>query len=209
MKAGIWASVTALAFTGAAHAQESPPDRRGIDFDGVYVGFTVGMQNIIGGALVNGVDVIAQERRPTIDFFVGWRTTFDNGFVIGAEAGIGLEDGDMSLVNSQGRADWSNNSHWRYGGLIGYRAGDGPLLFAYLNETKRDFDVRLQNNFGVATQHDVQGLLRYGVGAEFNVGGPFNLRATAGSSRADFGDRPTSREPDHPIEVEVGAIYQF
>lgn len=209
MKHGFWAGVAMLGLAGTAGAQEAPPDRSDRAFDGVYVGVSLGMQNIIGGALINGIDVIAQETRPTVDLFVGWRTTLDNGIVIGVETGIGFEDGDMSLVNSQGRADWTNNFHWRYGGLLGYRGGDGPLLFAYLRETKRDFDVRLQNSLGVAEQHDGQGLLGYGVGAEFNLGDDLNVRATVGSSRADFGDRPVSRQPEKPIEVELGAVHQF
>jgi hypothetical protein len=52
-------------------------------------------------------------------------------------------------------------------------------------------------------------LLGYGVGAEFHLGDDLNVRATVGSSRADFGDRPVSRQPDDPIELELGAVHQF
>ncbi len=206
MKQCFWAGAAMLGLAGTAHAQEGPRDDA---FDGVYVGISISLQNVIAGALVNGVDVLAQDARPAVDFFVGWRKTFDNGFVLGLETGVGFEDGNMSLSDATGRIDWSNNVHWRYGGMAGYRFEDGPLVFAYLNETKRDFDVRLQNASGVGSQKDGQGLLRFGLGAEMAVADGVNLRAMIGSSRADFGDLPLSREPGYPIEVEAGALYQF
>jgi hypothetical protein len=200
-------AATAAIACAAAEAQQSGPDDRGIEFDGVYVGVSFSTQNIIGGAQVGGVDVLSQKVRPMADVFIGWRKEFGGGFVLGLEAGVGLENGDMR--NASGSIEWSNDLHWRYGGIAGWRYGDGPLMFVYLNETKRDFDVRLQGPGGSFTQKDGQGLLRFGVGAEFEGTEDVNFRVSVGTSRADFGDQAISFEPKLPAEFELGAIYQF
>ncbi len=183
---------------------------RGPVFDGVYVGVSIGFTNIIGGALVNGKDYLAQESRPTVQLFGGWRKEFDNGLVLGVEGGFGWEDGDLSLDDPAQslHIDYSNNLSWRYGGLVGWRTTDRSMVFGYLSETKRDFDVSGRDAFGTFQQSDGQGLLRYGVGAELDLNGPFDLRATMGSSRAKF-DKPLNRDPDHPIDFEVAALRQF
>jgi hypothetical protein len=142
--------------------------------------------------------------------FAGWRTEFDNGFVLGLEGGIGFEDGDLRLDDPSGLSiDYRNNFQLRYGGQVGWRTSDRSLVFAYLSETKRDFDVSGSGPGGSFTQTDGQGLLRYGLGVDYDLGGPFDLRATIGSSRADFGDRPLNRKPDKPIDFEVGLVSGF
>jgi len=168
-------------------------------FDGLYVGVSVSLHNVIGGALVSGVDVLVQETRPAVTFFGGYRKEF------------GFEDGDLEFrepTNSLA-IDYANNTHWRYGGYIGFKASEETMLFAYLNETKRDFEVSGRGILGNFTQNDGQGLLGYGVGVEYGGLGAVNLRGTIGSSRADFGGRRTNIEPDKPIEVSLGALYPF
>jgi hypothetical protein len=194
-------------------AQESRPglDGRGASFDGPYVGVSIGLNNIIGGALVNGVDYLAQDSRPTVVLFAGWRRSLDNGLVLGVEGGVGFEDGNLSLIDPARSLaiDYRNHMQWRYGGMLGWRTSDRSMLFGYLSETKRDFDVHGRDAMGTFTQKDGQGLLRYGVGAEFDLDGPFDLRATIGSSRGDFGDRQLNRKPQRPIDFELGALSQF
>lgn len=197
---------------GTATAQPTAPENspRGLAFDGPYIGISIGLHNVIGGSLVGGVDYLAQDTRPAIMFFGGWRKEFDNGFVLGLEGGFGFEDGDLHLDDPSGLAiDYSNNFQFRYGGQIGWRLNDDSLVFAYLSETKRDFDVAGTGPGGAFTQTDKQGLLRYGLGVDVDLGGPFLLRGTVGSSRADFGDRPLNRKPDNPIDVELSALSQF
>jgi hypothetical protein len=51
-----------------------------------------------------------------------------------------------------------------------------------------------------------------GVGLENVIGGAlgdWGLRASIGSSRADFGDRPTNASPDNPIEANLGVVRHF
>lgn len=203
----------ALAAAGTAAAQPTAPDNAtsGLSFDGPYVGVSIGLHNVIGGSLVNGTDYLAQESRPAIVFFGGWRTEFDNGLVLGLEGGFGFEDGDLHLDDAASglSIDYSNNFQIRYGGQIGWRLNDDSLVFAYLSETKRDFEVSGSGPGGSFTQSDGQGLLRYGLGMDIDVGGPFLLRGTIGSSRADFGDRPLNMKPDNPIDLELSALSQF
>jgi hypothetical protein len=202
----------AAMLAGTATAQSPGADDRGrrLAFDGPYVGISIGLHNIIGGALVGGVDFLAQDSRPAIMLFAGWRTEFDNGFVLGLEGGIGFEDGDLRLDDPSGLSiDYRNNFQLRYGGQVGWRTSDRSLVFAYLSETKRDFDVSGSGPGGSFTQTDGQGLLRYGLGVDYDLRGPFDLRATIGSSRADFGYRPLNRKPDKPIDFEVGLVSGF
>lgn len=212
-----WASlITAAAIScgaagAAAQAPGDGPEGRGLAFDGFYVGVSIGLTNVIGGALVNGVDVLAQASRPAVTIFGGYRREFDSGLVLGLEGGVGFEDGDLSLTDpSRSLAiDYRNALNWRYGGLVGWRTSDRSMVFGYVSELKREFDVEGRDAMGAFGQKDEQGLLRYGVGAEFNLGGPFDLRASIGSSRADFGDRPLNRTPDKPIDFEVAAVSAF
>jgi hypothetical protein len=206
-------AATTLMLAGTAAAQTTSHDNstRGLAFDGPYIGVSIGLHNVIGGSLVGGVDYLAQDTRPAVVLFGGWRTEFGSGLVLGLEGGFGFEDGDLRLEDSaSGLAiDYSNNFQFRYGGQIGWRIDDRNLVFAYLSETKRDFDVAGSGPGGSFAQKDSQGLLRYGLGIDMDLGGPALLRGTVGSSRADFGDRQLNREPDSPIDVELSALSQF
>lgn len=206
--AGLPLAATLLAGPVSAQSPGSEDHGRRLDFDGPYVGISIGLHNMIGGALVNGVDYLAQDSRPAIVLFGGWRTEFNNGLVLGLEGGFGFEDGDLHLNDfaSGLSVDYRNNFQVRYGGQIGWRTSDSSLVFAYLSETKRDFDVSGSGPGGSFSQHDGQGLLRYGVGVDFDIGGPINLRTTIGSSRADFGDRPLNYKPDTPIDFELSVF---
>lgn len=99
--------------------------------------------------------------------------------------------------------------HWRYGLTLGVATGDNrdTLVYAYLSETKRDFDVSIRYGDQQFGQHDGQGLLRFGIGVEhaFDDGGA--LRASLGSSRAIFGG-PTNITPQRPLDVALGFIAQ-
>ncbi len=48
-----------------------------------------------------------------------------------------------------------------------------------------------------------------GGGVEQRLGGPFHLRITAGTSRADFGDRRTNIEVNRRFELAAGLVLQF
>lgn len=208
MKVSYIAGALALATVSAPGVASAQHEDR--QFDGPYVGLEVSLENVVGGALVGGVDVLAQSSRPAVTLVAGYRRQFSNGLVLGAEAGIAWEDGDLALSNSRGRIDYTNSSHWRAGGIVGVAVGDerDTLLFAYVNETKRDFDIVATDGTAVSRQTDEQGLLRFGIGVE-RAYEDWALRFSAGTSHADFGDRPTNIEPDRPIDLALGVTRQF
>ena len=197
-------------WAATAAAQPAIPDKM---FSGIYLGAEAGQVNVIGGALVSGVDTLAQDSRPAITAFVGGRYQFANRLVIGAEFGFGKEDGDLRLDDpTRGlTVDYINDTHSRLGGTIGVALGAARRthLFAYLAELSRDFDVTITENGRVTEQRDEQGLLRYGIGLEQHLTGRLALRGTLGSSRADFGDRVTNITVDRPLEAAVGLLIRF
>lgn len=201
------AAAQALA-AGTASAQPSEKS-----FSGLYGGAEAGVLNIIGGSLVNGVDTLAQETRAAMTIVVGGRYQFANRLVIGVEFGAGWEDGDLSLddASSGTRVEYANDTHTRIGGTVGVVLGASRRthVFGYLNELSRSFDVTITQATGTTTQQDEQGLLRYGGGVEQRIAPRLTLRATVGSSRADFGGRPTNITPDRPLEAAVGVLFRF
>jgi hypothetical protein len=180
-------------------------------FDGFYAGVEVGRQNIIGGSLVRGVDTLQQESRGVVSFPLGWRRQVGR-FVFGAEFVYGRVDGDLERVepNAALRIAYENDSQTQIGGSLGYALGGGrrTLLFAYLGEVSRSFDVTIRLGNEVILQGDEQGLLRYGVGGEWTVSKRLRARLTIGSSRASF-DGTTNIEPEKPLDAALGLIVQF
>lgn len=185
-----------------ASAEETSP------LTGFYGGVSAGVVNVIAGADVGGTDVLMQDARTSVEVFGGARMRIAGGLVIGAEAAWGHEDADLSLSQAGLKIDYSNSSHVRYGGLAGLRTGERGFLFAYVHETKRDFDVTGTTTSGTFTQTDEQGLLGYGLGYEHRFTDHFGLRATVGQSRGDFDDN-RNMDPEKPLEVSIGAVYAF
>ena len=179
---------------------------------GFYVNAEVARQNVIGGSLVGGVDTLAQETRNVTGLSVGARNEV-RGWTFGGELGIGRLDGDLVLLDPARalRIDYRSDSQWHWGLSVGHTI---PLrrdhhLFAYLREVTREFDVTIRFGDQTFEQGDEQGLLRYGLGWEAPLIRGALVRLTAGSSRADFGDRPTNLELDRPLEVGLGLTWQF
>jgi hypothetical protein len=195
---------------GALPAAAQPAEK---PFSGLYAGAEAGVLNVIGGSLVNGVDTLAQDTRGALTIVVGGRYQFTNRLVLGVEFGAGWEDGDLSLDDSTSgaRVEYANDTHTRIGGIVGVVLGASrrTLVFGYLNELSRSFDVTITQATGTTTQQDEQGLLRYGGGVEQRIARRLTLRATVGSSRADFGGRTTNITPDTPLEAAVGVLFRF
>lgn len=182
-------------------------------FSGFYAGAEAGRQSLIGGSLVGGVDVLAQEDRGVAHLLGGVRYQFAVGFVVGAEASYGLVDGDLRLSDPGASLEIDYRSdRQRTLGLIGGVAV-GPakrwLVFVYAAEATRVFDVTIRQGTATSFQSDEQGMLRFGGGVEARAVGPLHLRASAGTGRADFGDRQTNIEPERRLEMAVGLVVQF
>ncbi|MGE0041692.1 MAG: hypothetical protein AB7H88_11145 [Vicinamibacterales bacterium] len=197
--------VAAAAWPVPAAAQASAPP-----FQGLYAGVDVGRQQLIGGSLVDGVDTLQEDGRLVTSAFGGLRAQVA-GFVLGGELGLGLADGNLQLVDPDRglTVDYRSRRQWHWALTAGHAVGSRTLLFAYVSEVTRRFDVTIDREGALASQDDEQGLLRFGGGVERRLGGPFGVRVTAGTSRADFGGRPTNIAPGRRLEVSAGVVVQF
>ncbi|MGE0863153.1 MAG: hypothetical protein AB7P34_04555 [Vicinamibacterales bacterium] len=199
----------ALMMIGLLAGSASAQSGRG-PFSGLYVGADAGRQHIIGGSLVDDVDTLQEDSRIVASVFGGVRGQF-RGFVLGAELGFGRTDGDLVLADSsrQLTVDYINDSQWNWTLNAGHTIGPRTLLFGYVSEVTRQFDVTLLRAGVTTEQRDEQGLLRFGGGIEQRIAGPLRLRATIGTSRADFGDRQTNIEIGRRLDASIGLVLQF
>jgi hypothetical protein len=182
-------------------------------FHGPYVGAEVGRQQIIAGSLVNGVDFLTADSRIVGDFFGGLRGQLPVGLVVGAELAYGVFDGSLAFSDpaSSLAIAYDGGDQLTYGGTIGWAVGRERdlLVFSYVKETKRSFDVAVSTATSSFAQIDKQGMLRYGAGVEWRATGKLHLRASLGTGRADFGDQMTNVDPGSKVEGAIGVIVQF
>ena len=183
-------------------------------FDGLYLGANIGSQNIFGGSNINGLDVLAQESRMVVDFSSGFRKQFlKNRFLFGIEVQFGLTDGTLKHSDQENQLEISYKNKTQYG--IGITTGvtlgkhNNFLILAYLNETKRKFDVMIIESIYHYTQQDKQGILKYGIGVEARVYKRLNVRFTIGGLRVDFGDLETNIDVEDKLDVTLGVIHSF
>ena len=183
-------------------------------FDCLYFGLTVGLQNVVGGSLVNGKDLLARDTRPTLDLNVGYRFQVCNKkLVLGPEISFGIVRGNLEYDDpTQGiNVQYRNHTQRSLGGIIGLVIGSdkNSLVYVYTNEIKRQFDVTIIDSFGSYKQKDKQGMLRYGGGFEFPLGTDIHLRTSVGSGRADFGDQITNIQVNNKLDFMSGVVLQF
>jgi hypothetical protein len=178
------------------------------EFSGPYVGVDASWQHLIGGSLVDGVDTLQEDSRLIISALGGLRLQA-RGFVIGGELGKGWTDGDLQLDSPPLRIEYRNGSQWHWALQAGHTVGERTLLFGYLSEVTRQFEVSIVRSAVTTSQEDEQGMLRFGGGVEQRLTNRLRLRITAGSSRADFGDRPTNIDAGRRFELGGGLIVQF
>jgi hypothetical protein len=204
-------SLLALAAAACAAVAISGP-ARGEPFHGFYLRAEIGSQNLIAGSLVDGVDTLAQDSRTVTTLAGGLRGEFLGGWVVGVEVGSGRFDEGLRLVDTTRglQIDYRGDSQFHYGLLAGHTVPwRRALVFAYAQEVTRDFEVSIVQNGVAFAQNDEQGLLRYGVGLEVPIAGRLHFSATAGSSRADFGDRPTNIDVEDELDAAFGLSLQF
>jgi len=199
-----------LAATAATQAFAQDADRY---FSGPYIGAEAGLQQIIAGSSVNGVDILAEDRRFVADLFGGFRHQFPFGLILGAEGAYGLFDGNLQQFYPVGPTgvSYDGGDQFSYGGTLGWVVGPERtlMLYGYLKETKRTFDIVGVTAGTPFFQQDKQGMLRYGGGAELRVAGRLHVRAAIGAGRADFGGRITNFDPKSKVEASIGLLAQF
>lgn len=180
-------------------------------YTGVTIGLDLGRQNIIGGSQVAGIDVLQQASRLVAGVSIGGRVQAPFGTVLGAEVGRGWTDGNLQLVEPSPPLTVSyhnrRQSHWQLtlGQAVGARRRN--LLYIYVSEVSRGFDVEIVTGTETRRQRDEQGLLRYGLGYERAVSGLFAFRGTVGTSRADFGTQRTNITPRRVVDLSAGLLF--
>jgi hypothetical protein len=173
---------------------------------GAYVAAEYGRQQVIGGAQYAGTDMLAADMRTVTSLAFGLR--FDaSGWVFGGDFGFGETDGDLRRVDPgiPLTIDYRNSSQTHVGLHAGRRLHQDWLVYGYLSEVSRDFEVTLTDGSGTFRQSDGQGILRFGVGVERPFTKLLSWRATLGSARAKF-DEPARGEPSREIEVALGIV---
>ena len=202
----VCATALAAGIPGGAHAQA--PDSRGSV--GLFVALDAGWQNIIGGALVSGMDVLAQARRPVVTLSVGVRVETSFGLVAGVDLGVGVMRGNLRYDDPSGplAVAYRNRTQRHWNLMVGQALGRGreTNVHLYLSEVSRAFGVDVEDRGETYRQRDEQGLLRYGLGLEREISRHFAARVRVGTSRADFGDQATNMTPRRVLDVMVGGV---
>lgn len=177
-------------------------------FSGPYAGVEAGMQHLIGGSLVEGVDTLQEDTRRVVSVFGGVRLPLRR-LVFGVELGRGATDGDLRLEQPALSVDYRNGSQWHWALHAGPTIGERTLVFGYLSEVTRDFDVTISQAGQTTEQADEQGMLRFGGGVEQRLTNRLHLRVSAGTSRADFGNRATNITIGRKVEFGAALVVQF
>lgn len=183
-------------------------------FDGFYLGANVGSQNLFGGSLVEGKDILAQESRFVAELATGFRKQFLKGRLLaGAELQLGFTNGELTYKDpfKSLTINYKNNFQSGYGLTVGTIFGKRKniLTYVYAFETERRFEVTIQDAFGQYKQQDEQGMLKYGIGIEAHLWKGLNARVTIGRLRVDFGDLVTNIDVEDKWDFTVGVVYQF
>lgn len=183
-------------------------------FGGFYLGANAGSQNIFGGSLVDGVDVLAQDSRFVAELFSGLRVQFLKSRILaGIEAQIGFTDGNLSHRDDARTLAIHYKNHFQsgYGLTLGgvFRQKKTLLAYAYAFETTRKFDVSIRQGGVSFKQKDEQGMLKYGLGLEAKIRRSLHARATVGRLRVDFGDQKTNIRVDDAWDFTAGVVWQF
>lgn len=201
---------TSLAFAQNIEDEKLEGDKY---FDGFYVGFEAGFQNIFSGAFINNVDVLAQKSGLVLGVSAGYRRQLiKDRLLIGAELQWAFTDGELDQAYFDYRINYKNHTQFGYGVNIGVVLGERKsiLLFAYGKETKRDFDIAIVNIDGTSfSQKDSQVFFRYGFGGEFSIDKRLRIAGTIGGVETDYGDLETTMAVDDKLDFNLGIVYQF
>jgi hypothetical protein len=184
------------------------------DFDGMYFEVNVGSQNVFGGSFVNDMDILAQESKLVTEIGLGYRKQFmNNRLVTGLAFSLGFLNGNLEHISADDplKINYKNSSQYSFGLITGILLDKHRrfLLYGYLNETKRKFHVIIDQPPYNYTQRDKQGMLKFGVGMEYQVFKRFHVKASFGGLRVDFGELKTNINVEDKYDLMTGIVYQF
>ena len=103
-------SATIMLAVAAGASAQSMPDEDPRHFSGVYFGGNLGSQNLFGGAFINEIDVLTQDRRTVVALSGGVRGQFfDDRLLAGAEVQYGLTDGNLTYLDPPSQSIWGTS----------------------------------------------------------------------------------------------------
>ncbi|MEQ8361743.1 MAG: hypothetical protein RH948_02685 [Cyclobacteriaceae bacterium] len=213
MKPIIVIAISILTITNS-YSQNIKSDSTQVHFDGFYFGLNGGSQNVFGGSFVNGIDILAQESKFVAELSLGYRKQFlKNRLVLGLQYQMGFLNGNLSYYNPVEplSINYKNSFQSGFGGLFGFTLGPGKnwLIMGYVNETKRKFNVRIQQGTSKFSQTDEQGMLKYGIGIERQLYRKINVRAQFGGLNVDFGELITNIDVEDKYDLTLGIVLQL
>jgi len=214
MKKLITLFLTLLPLVIHARQQTAVSDNPHMNFHGVYIGLNAGVQNVFGGSFVNDMDILAQDTRFVSEIAIGYRTPLlKNKLVLGLEFSLGFLDADLEHVDSTEplRIQYENSAQNSLGLTAGFLLGrkKRSLLFLYANETKRKFEVAIDQPPYNFNQTDKQGMLKYGIGLEYKLFPRLGIRSTYGGLHVDFGELETNIDVEDKQDFTFGLSFQF
>lgn len=214
MKKLIILLITLLPLTLQARQQTATNDNTSLNFQGVYIGLNAGVQNVFAGSFVNNMDILAQESLFVSEMAIGYRTyLLKNRLVVGLEYSLGFLDADLEHVdNSQPlRIQYESSQQSSFGLTVGILPGSKKrlLIFLYANETKREFQVDIDQPPYNFNQTDRQGMLKYGIGLEHQIFPGIAIRSTYGRLNVDFGELETNIDVEDKQDFTLGFTFQF
>ncbi len=184
-------------------------------FDGMYVGLAGGQQHLFGGALLDGIDVLAERSSWVWEGALAYRKQLlSNRVVVGVELVFGLTNGQLRQIDSRSQVevDYKNETQTAIGVSLGW-VPDLPrktLVFVFAQRLRRQFDISFNSLDGMHhTQLDTQNFDNFGLGAEYSLRKRWNLRASLSKSVVDFGDLETSLELNNPLNYSLGITFQL
>jgi hypothetical protein len=207
---GLGVLAAALAPWHMAQAEDAQAD----PFGGFYVGLAIASQNVWAGSLIDGVDVLTEDRRTVAEVSLGWRGRVFGDWFLGFEVQAGFLDGDLRRDEAPDgpSIDYTNDLQVGFGVSFGRIVGSSGrhILYAYAYETERDFDVMITDpRYGTFTQSDEQGFLRYGFALERAWTDRLRWKFAIGTYRVDFGDAQTNIDIGNDIEISIGLAYRL
>jgi len=178
-------------------------------FAGPFLDFGANQEHVIGGSLIDGIDVLSEGIRTVFSAGVGYRYQFDMGLIVGASISKGWLDGDLDLGDQVLAVDWQNDSQWDWEVNAGWAFARRYHAFVFASEVTRKFEVDIVNGATDLSQADEQGMLRIGIGGEAYLVRGLSARLKIGTGRADFGDVVTNIDIGRKFHLSAGFRFTF
>lgn len=185
------------------------------NFNGPYGAFLIGIQNNFAGALIDDLDVLAQESSFVVEFSGGYRLQLLRERVtLGAEYLFGLIDGDLSTKDPRYgfEVNYKNDTQTGVAINVGFVFGNQHQWHSFVTfgRGSRKFEIDFTDQGGTShNQIDEQNFDRIGFGLERVIVSKFTARFNISKIKVDFGNLQTTQDVEDKLDYNLALIYQF